>query len=135
MPTYSLSDFRAPALKALIVWALTASARGAETDIIINEIMYHPPLQLDDLQYVELFNRGETTVDLSKWSFTKGIQFEFPPKTELAAGSYLVICRNSRTFTSNYGTDVPVLGNFSGRLSHHGEKLELSNAAGTVIDT
>src|SRR5262249_3114999 len=29
---------------------------------------------------------------------------------------------------------IPVLGDFSGRLSHSGEKLELCNAAGAVMD-
>ena len=68
------------------------------------------------------------------WSFKKGITFEFPPKTQLPAGAYLVVCRNARTFAANYGTNVPVLGDFSGRLSHRGEKLELCNAAGATID-
>jgi len=127
------SGFRA-LVTALILFSLTAPVRGADSDIIINEIMYHPPLQLDDLQYIELFNRGDATVDLSGWSFTKGIQFEFPPNTKLPNGAYLVICRNAKTFVSNYGTDIPALGDFSGRLSHHGEKLELCNAGRAVIE-
>lgn len=128
------SAFRPLVVTALVLCSLTAPVRGADTDIIINEIMYHPPLQLDELQYIELFNRGDATVDLSGWSFAKGIQFEFPSKTRLAAGAYVVVCRNTKTFVSNYGTDIPALGDFSGRLSHRGEKLELCNAAGTVID-
>jgi hypothetical protein len=119
---------------ALVLGPLTAPDWAADTDIVINEIMYHPPLQLDELQYVELFNRGDRTVNLSGWSFKKGISFEFPPRTELPGGGYLVICRNIQTFASNYGAAIPVVGDFSGRLSHRGEKLELCNAAGTVID-
>jgi hypothetical protein len=134
MHNSTLAGLRALVITAVVFCSLHARVRGADTDIIINEIMYHPPLQLDDLQYVELFNRGDTTVDLSEWSFTKGIQFIFPPDTRLASGAYLVICRNSKTFVSNYGTDIPMLGDFSGRLSHRGEKLELSNAAQKVIE-
>src|SRR6266576_3259382 len=106
---------------ALIVWSFTFSVRGADTDVIINEIMYHPPLDLDELQYVELFNRGETAVDLSKWSLGKKIKFEFPNKTQLSPGGYLVICRNAKAFAANYGNEISVLGDFSGRLSHGGE--------------
>src|SRR5437763_6364963 len=94
IPQSTLSGFCVLVLTAFIFCSPTAPARGADSDVIINEIMYHPPLQLEDLQYIELFNRGDAAVDLSGWSFTKGIQFEFPPNTQLAAGAYLVICRN-----------------------------------------
>jgi hypothetical protein len=134
MPHSTRFGFWPFVVTALVLASLTAHAWAADTDIIINEVMYHPPLQLDELQYVELFNRGGTTVDLSGWSFKKGITFEFPPGTTLPGGGYLVICRNVQTFASNYGTAIPVLGDFSGRLSHRGEKLEICNAAGTVID-
>jgi hypothetical protein len=118
----------------LIFCSLAAVGRSAETDVIINEIMYHPPLDLVQLQYIELFNRGDSPVNLSKWSLAKGLKFEFPDKTQLSAGGYLVICRDVKAFTSNYGADIPVLGDFSGHLSHRGEKIELCNAAGTIID-
>jgi spore coat protein H len=128
---FRLSPFM---VAALIFCSLIAPGRGADSDVVINEIMYHPALQLDELQYVELFNRADTAADLSRWSFKKGITFEFPPNTQLAPGAYLVICRNARAFASNYGTNIPVLGDFTGRLSHHGEKLELCNAAGAIVD-
>ena len=111
------------------------SAVGGEKDVIINEIMYHPPLDMEELQYVELLNRGETAVDLSKWSFTKGIKYVFPAGTKLEAGKYLVVCRSAKVFAGNYGEDVPVVGDFDGKLGHHGEKLELSNAAGVAMDS
>jgi len=109
-------------------------AQAADTDVIINEIMYHPPLELDELQYVELYNRGDTPVDLSKWKLGPGIEFEFPANTQLAGGAYVVVCRNTKTFAANYGPDITVLGNFSGRLSHHSERLELLNPSGAIID-
>src|SRR4051795_3715840 len=75
--------------------ALSFSAWAGEADVVINEIMYHPPTGRTNLQWVELFNRGPAEVDLSKWSFTKGIQFTIPDGTRLGAGSYLVICRDT----------------------------------------
>ena len=108
---------------------------AGEKDIIINEIMYHPPLEMEELQYVELFNRGSASVDLSKWSFTKGIKYEFPAGAKLEAGKFLVVCRNRKVFAGNYGNELAALGDFEGKLSHHGEKLELSNAAGIAVDS
>lgn len=117
----------------LLSFALSAVA--GEKDIIINEIMYHPPLEMEELQYVELFNRGDTAVDVSKWSFTKGINYVLPAGTKLDPGKFLVVCRNTKVFAGNYGNEIPVVGDFDGKLSHHGEKLELSNAAGIAIDS
>ena len=134
MPNSTQCIFRS-VLRALICCFLSQLAFGGDTDVIINEIMYHPPLELDQLQYIELFNRGDTPVDLSRWSFAKKIQFDFPSKTELPAGGYLVICRNTNAFAANYGSTASVLGNFSGSLSRHGERIELRNGTGAIIDT
>ena len=117
----------------LISFALSSAAR--EKDIVINEIMYHPPLELEELQYLELFNRGAEPVDLSGWSFTKGVKYTFPPATTLAPGEFLVVCRDTGVFSGNYRNQVRALGNFTGKLSHRGETIELSNAAGAVIDS
>jgi hypothetical protein len=119
---------------AFMLVLLAIRGGTAEPGIIINEIMYHPPLDLEELQYVELFNHGEVPVDLSQWAFTKGINYVFPKSTTLNPGSYLVVCRNTKAFAANYGSQIRALGDFSGKLSHRGEKIELSNAAGTVVD-
>jgi hypothetical protein len=118
----------------LLFCLLRSASQAAETEVVINEIMYHAPLDLDGLQYIELFNRGAAEVDLSGWSFTKGVTFVFPEKTRLAASGYLVVCRNRQMVLSNYGGNVPIAGEFTGKLSHRGEKIELSNSAGKVVD-
>ncbi len=110
------------------------TAYGDSSDIIINEIMYHPPNDLDNLQYIELFNRGRGTVDISGWSFTKGIKYTFPKGTKVAPGFYVVICRELAAFRSTYGRDISACGNFTGTLSHRGEKNELSDSLKNKID-
>jgi hypothetical protein len=117
-----------------LVLASAALTYADDKDIIINEVMYHPPLDLEDLQYVELYNRGKTSVDLSGWSFSKGIKYVFPKSTRLEAGEYLVICQNVKAFAGNYGGKIAALGDFEGKISHRGEKIELDNAEGAVID-
>jgi hypothetical protein len=108
---------------------------AADTDVTLNEVMYHAPQDLDELQYVELFNRGGTAVELTKWSFTKGAKFEFPPNSRIDPGGYLVVCRNLGVFARYYGSNVVPVGAFTGKLGRGGEKIELSNAAGRVVDS
>src|SRR5262249_33347690 len=115
--------------------AMSVAVWAADTDIVINEIMYHPPAGRTNLQWVELYNRGNADINLSKWSFTKGIQFTFTDGTHLAAGGYLVVCRDTTAFASHYGQQIPVVGNFTGKLSHKSERLELVNAQHQRIDS
>src|SRR5437899_6134585 len=130
----TLCGLRWSTVVAVTFFVFAIRAQAGEEDIVINEIMYHPPFDLGELQYIELYNRGTTEVDLTKWSFTKGVHFVFPDKTRVPAGEYVVVCRNPKVFTANYGSDISALGNFTNHLSHGGEKVELSNARGTVID-
>ncbi|MBN2506224.1 MAG: lamin tail domain-containing protein, partial [Verrucomicrobia bacterium] len=113
---------------------LTALSPGAPNagllirDVVINEIMFHPPTGDDDDQFVELYNRGANAVNLGGWSFTDGIDFAFPPDTVLAPESYLVVARDQGRLLANYGhlNASNTVGNFSGRLAHGGERLALS---------
>jgi spore coat protein H len=110
-------------------------SRAGDADIVINEIMYHPPEGKSNLQWVELFNRGDAEVDLSRWAFTKGIKYTFPEGTRLAAGGYVVICRDKTAFAGQYGEQISALGNFSGKLKHKDDHLELVNARGARVDS
>src|SRR5262249_35019949 len=103
-------------------------ANGA---VVVNEIMYHAPNDLDDLQYVELFNTGDKAVDLSGWKI-KGAKHEFPAGSKIEAGGYLVVCKSAKEFKKAYGFDGG--GEFKGTLSHGGETVELIDAAGKVVD-
>ena len=123
-----------PFLILLSLWALPPAGHSAGSEVVINEIMYHPPQDLPELQYVELFNQGGATVDLSGWRFSKGIGFTFPENTKLGPSAYLVLCRDRAAFARHYGKDIPALGDFTGKLSHTGETLALANARGETVD-
>lgn len=123
-------------MKYLIVLLLSGlMVCAADRDVVINEIMYHPPDDLDNLQYVELHNHGRQSVNVSGWSFTKGIKFVFPANTVLNPGAFLVVARSMSDFSTRYGRELAVLGNFTGKLSHSGEELELVNAQKQAIDS
>jgi hypothetical protein len=121
-------------LLLLLLFHLATPTQAADTDIVINEIMYNPPNETENLQYLELFKRGAAAVDLSHWSFTRGIKYVFPEKTRLDPGSFLVICRSQADFSAHYGRDIPALGNFSSKLSHKADRIELANAQKKLVD-
>jgi len=109
---------------------LSAAANGG---VVINEVFYHAPDDIEDLEYIELHNSSDQPVDLSGWLFTKGIKFKFAPGTRFEANGFLVLCRNRDRFAEFY--DAPVDGIFNERLSNKGERLELSDSSGKVVDT
>jgi hypothetical protein len=115
----------------------TYPANAAESvlaRVILNEIMYHPPEDRDDLQFVELFNASATAVNLSGWSISKGFDFVFPKGFDLPAGGFVVVCRDQAAFKSHYGGEARLAGVFKGSLSHNGERIELVDAQGQRID-
>jgi hypothetical protein len=121
--------------------------------IVVTEIMYRPRKMrfaenLDprkggywwedgddpDGEYVEIYNRGATTVDLSGWSFNDGLSFAFGAGTQLGSGEYLVVCGNAATVGASYAIDN-VVGDFTGQLNDGGERLTLVDDRGLVVDT
>ena len=105
----------------------------AMAGVVINEIFYHAPNDLDDSDYLELYNPDDRPVDLGGWKFTKGIHYEFPSGTRLEPKGFLVLCRSLEKFKENYG--FPASGAFLEPLSKKGERIELRNAQGTKVDS
>jgi hypothetical protein len=98
------------------------------SEVVINEIMYHPISGDDDDQYVELYNRGGRAIDLGRWRFVSGIDFEFPIGTVLAPQGYVVVARNARRLMSRYANlnSLNTVGDFGKRLAHGGERVALA---------
>lgn len=105
----------------------TANARPKISEVIINELMYHPINRNGDEEYLELFNRGAQAVDLSGWQVGGGVSYVIPANVVLEAGGYLVIARDAARLRALHPT-LPagkVLGDFNGQLSNRGERLQL----------
>jgi len=109
-------------------------------DVVISEIMYQSFTDTglsEDYgeEFVELHNRGDAPADLLGWKFTNGIDFEFPDVT-LGAGEYLVVAANPNVFNTNYPTVTNYIDGdgWEGHLSNSGEKIELEDTLGVVID-
>ncbi len=123
-------------LGALLLYFGTALALPltAHARVVINEVFYHAPEGAGELEFVELHNAGEDAVDLAGWKFSKGLKFTFAPGARIEAGGFAVLCRDEAVFRQHYPT-IPIAGTFASKLSNHGERLELMDARGRMVDT
>ncbi len=107
--------------------------------VIISELHYHStePSDVDDLEFVEIYNPTAATVPLRDWTIQGGIEYWFPYNDELAPFSTAVVIsfnpnsnRNAdriESFRANYGLaeTTRVYGGYVGGLSNGGEPIRL----------
>ena len=120
-------------VSSFIVSSFIANAQSAPP-IVINELLYHPASDDHGEEYIELYNSGVITVDLSGWQFSDGIHYTFPVSASIPPGGYVVIGHDPATVEATYGISG-VLGPFeSGRLSNGGERVAIEDAGGVLVD-
>ena len=115
----------------LLACFFLAMLGAAHADVIINEVMasngfYESGHAWD---WVELYNDGDSTVDLSGWGFMDSkkdlYKFTFPDGAKLKSGEYVTIwCTGKENKTP--GKDKEFYADF--KISASGEKLRLTNA-------
>ncbi len=105
-------------------------------NLVLNELMYDPISGNDDDQYIELYNQGTNTVNLAGWQLTAGVTFTFP-NVSIAPSGYLVVAKNLTNLLTVYTNLNPgnTVGNYSGKLSHDGELVVLSQPATLYTNT
>lgn len=103
-----------------------------DAEIVITEIMYNPPESGNDsLEFIELYNNGNNTVNLLGFYFSSGVSFTFPD-VDLDPDDYLVVALNAAAMSNTFG--VNTLEWTSGALSNSGEMIEIKDAVDNVID-
>ncbi len=103
------------------------------TSIVINELMVEPPNGERDGEFIELYNKSNSPVDLSAWAFESGVDYNFPGGTVIPAKGYIVIAANP-LLTSSAFPNATVIGPYSGNLANGGELLKLTDAWGNTAD-
>ena len=117
---------------ALFLVALGTMCQTVSARVIINEVFYHAPDDIDDLEWIELHNTSTESVDVSAWSLSKGVEFKVPAGTVIPPRGFLVICKDVELFHEFY--DVPAVGGFARSLNNKGETIELSDASAQLVD-
>ena len=119
----------------------------AEGELVFSEIHYHPldpapgELAVDstfrssDFEFIELLNNSEKALNLSGLAVNGEVKFSFLDGTAqiLEPGKRFMIVRNARAFAVRYGSEIPVIGEYQGKLSNGGGPLELSTQRGKSI--
>ncbi len=118
----------------LALLLLMSILTSANAQVIITEIMYNPPESgTDSLEYIELHNFNNIPVDISGWTFTQGVTHTFAAGTIMPPGGYRVLAKSASAFQSVFGF-APTVWQDGALTNSPGEDIELSNAAGAVID-
>ncbi len=104
-------------------------------DLRITEINYHPPaadtVGDGEFEFIELKNTGPSTLNLGGVWFMDGIDYTFPPETQLGPGQFAVLASNMVQFVNRYGF-VPT-GQYSGNLDNGGEWIALGSPEGDTL--
>ncbi len=97
------------------------------------ELLVNPGFGNGDFEFIEFMNTSGAELALDDVKFTVGIGFDFEVGTTLAAGERAVLAKNLPAFEARYGTDVNVLGTYTGSLDNGGEVLKLEDASNSTI--
>jgi len=101
--------------------------------VVINEIHYHPSDDLPGTEFIELHNHTGSAVNLTGWSFTRGVSFTFPEGASIPANAFVVLAENPDTVKAAYDID-DVFGPWEGGLNNDAETLLLRDDLSNVID-
>ena len=111
----------------------------AQDALRITEVHFQPnPGDTDeffprDFEFIEVQNTSGASLDLAGVYFSDGIDFVFPEGAGLEAGAYGVVVANAEAFAQRYGTDLNVLGVYSGQLDNGGERIQLNDHRGENV--
>lgn len=123
--------------KLLLPLCLFVFLLQANAQIVINEINYKDSVDFQTKDWVELYNNGNSSVDISNWVFKDDDdlhEFIIPNGTVMTPGSFLVLVQFLADFQALFPDAGPVLGDFEFGLSGGGELIRLFDDNGTLMD-
>ena len=103
--------------------------------IAISEINYNSSSTSNSGDWIELYNYGTTSANLSNWLIRDDAStaFTIPVGTTLAAGQRLVFVNSLTAFQNIYPGVLNVIGTLPFTLSNGGDAVRLYNASGTLV--
>lgn len=120
------------------VGSYTACNSPVIPSLVITKINYNPAATSNftvsnDLEFIEIKNTGNTTVDLTGVYLRElGLSYQFPAASSLESNKSIFIASNKTVFEARYG--VTAFGQFTRNLPNSSQKLVLADGFGNIID-
>ena len=111
---------------------LSFLGQAFSSEVVINEVHHDAEPKTERVEFVELYNAGDSSVDLSGWKIEGVGNYMIPVGTELESGGFFVVAEDASALRRNYRIRTPY--EYSGRLENDGERLRLIDANGVVVD-
>jgi hypothetical protein len=116
-----------PDLVQTVAVNYTGATASSADHLVINEIQYHAAIP--GAEFVEVHNTSTThAFDLSGYRLA-GVDFDFAPGTVIEPVGFVVVVAHAGSFAAAHGPNIPVMGQYPGRLQHEGERLRLIQPA------
>ncbi len=104
-----------------------------QRQIVINELHVDPDVKVERVEFIELYNAGQSPVSLAGWTLRNAVDFTFPNDASIAPGGYLVVTQNPADYRDKFS--LTALGPWQGKLNNDSDNVELWNASGDELDS
>jgi len=127
-------------LSVFVFIVMLFGMQTALASVTISEIMYDPDGSDTNREWVELYNDGGSSVDLSAWKFVEantnhGLT-SYSGGVSISSGGYAIIALEPATFVGEWGGDGAPVFDASFSLGNAvGEALSLKDADGNIVYT
>jgi hypothetical protein len=122
---------------------VAAPGESRAEQVVISEIMYHPPGDLPE--YIEIANVTATPLDLAEWRLRGGVTYDFPKFAAGDAARYFLkpfervllspVSESMLRAAYPIPASVRVFGAWTGSLDNAGERITLQDKNGVVLCT
>lgn len=114
-----------------LLMLIVAASFASYGQIVITEISYNPPeSNTDSLEYLEIYNASNASINLKDYKITKGVELTFPD-VSIASKAYLILSVKESAFFNNYGKSS--IQWTAGALNNGGEVIAIADASGVEI--
>ncbi|MDB4808549.1 CotH kinase family protein [Verrucomicrobiales bacterium] len=111
---------------------LVGTESSSSSNLTVSEIHYNPE-GADDLEFVELVNRGQVPIDLSNVQIQGAVDFTFPTRS-LGPNEVILVVEDQEAFLAHYQSDeFLVAGQWEGALGNGGEEVVITTPSGEPI--
>jgi len=132
-----------PPLRSFWSGPVAATFFNVTPPLLLTEIMFHPGnppagdvTDSEQFEFVELKNVSETTLNLTGFRISGGIEYTFTAAsavTSLAPGARVLVVKNRAAFTARYPGVTGIAGEFTGQLANNENTVRITGPLEEVI--